>query len=86
MGLLEEFEQMINRTDYILIDELELALKQVVNNYEDRHSRKPTILELIDYLETVIRSNPTHYISDPKDLKFREIFVLRKRRRSKRFE
>lgn len=75
---LKESEQLKNISDHTLIDEFELALKQIVRSYEDRHSRKLTILELIDYLETVIRSNPTDYISDPKDLKFREIFIARK--------
>jgi hypothetical protein len=59
------------------IDELALALKRIVSVYEDRYSRKPTVLELIYALETVITSNPTRYVSDSNGLKLGEIIVHR---------
>ncbi len=57
------------------IDELALALKRIVSSYEDRYSRKPTVVELIYALETVITSTPTRYVSDPKGLALGEIIV-----------
>ncbi|KHD05331.1 hypothetical protein PN36_34360 [Candidatus Thiomargarita nelsonii] len=59
------------------IDEFALALKRIVSSYEDRYSRKPTVVELLYALETVITSNPTRYVSDSKDLKLGEIIVNR---------
>jgi hypothetical protein len=59
------------------IDEFALALERIVSSYEDRYSRKPAIVELVYALETVITSNPTHYVSDSKGLKSGEIIVTR---------
>ncbi len=59
------------------IDELALALKRIVSSYEDRYSRKPTVVELVYALETVITSNPARYVSDSKGLKLGEIIVNR---------
>ena len=74
----KEFEQIKDITDSILIKELELTLKQVVSSYENRHHHKPTAMELIESYEKIIRPNPTDYISDVKDLKFRQLVILRK--------
>ena len=62
------------------MDELALALKRIVSSYEDRYSRKPTVVELLYALETVITSNPARYVSDSKGLKLGEIIVNRKYR------
>jgi hypothetical protein len=57
------------------IDELALALKRIVSRYEDRYFRKPTVVELLYALETVITSSPTRYVSDPKNLALGEIIL-----------
>ncbi|NJL10724.1 MAG: hypothetical protein HC908_12595 [Calothrix sp. SM1_7_51] len=44
------------------IDELALALAEIVSYYEDRFARKPTITELMWAMETVLGSNPNRDI------------------------
>jgi hypothetical protein len=60
------------------IDEMSLALKRIVNTYENRYERKPSITELVYALETVIISNPTAYVSDSNGLLLGEIIINRK--------
>jgi hypothetical protein len=59
------------------IDEMALALKKIVTAYEDRFSRRPTVIEILYALETVLTTHPTRYVSDAEGLKFGEIIVNR---------
>lgn len=68
-------KKITDLSDHLLIDKLELALKQIVRNYEDRHYQKPKFIEFINTLNTVITSNPEFYVSDPKGLDFGEIYI-----------
>lgn len=59
------------------IDELAIALAEIAKDYEERFSRKPTIIEIMRAMETVLGSNPTRYVSDPEGLKYGDIIVNR---------
>lgn len=59
------------------IDELAIALREIASYYEDRFSRKPTIIEIMWAMETVLLSNPKSYVSDPEGLKYGDIIVKR---------
>ncbi|KYC43940.1 hypothetical protein WA1_01980 [Scytonema hofmannii PCC 7110] len=59
------------------IDELAIALTEIASSYEDRFSRKPTIIEIMWAMETVLSSNPKSYVSDPEGLKYGDIIVKR---------
>jgi hypothetical protein len=68
-------KKITDLSDNLLIDELELVLKQIVSNYEDRHSQKPKFIDFINTLNTVITSNPEFYVSDPKGLNLGKIYI-----------
>jgi hypothetical protein len=59
------------------IDELAIALEEIAKDYEERFSRKPSVVELMWAIETVLGSNPTLYVSDPQGLRYGEIIVKR---------
>lgn len=59
------------------IDELSLALKRITTIYEERFSRKPTVVEILYAIETVIGTHPNRYVSDPEGLKFGTIIINR---------
>ena len=46
------------------VDEMALALRRIVNAYEERFSRKPTTAEILYALEQVIGADPEAYVSD----------------------
>jgi len=75
----EEFERngVKGITGDAPIDEFALALKRIATKYEDRFSRKPTVIELLSALETVIGTHPERYVSDVEGLRFGEITVNR---------
>lgn len=75
----EEFERngVKGITGDTPIDEFSMVLKRVSAAYEDRFSRKPTVVELLYALETILTTHPTRYVSDAAGLKLGEIIVNR---------
>lgn len=53
------------------IDELAIALAEIAKDYEERFSRKPTIIEIMRAMETVLGSNPTRYVSEERGFEIR---------------
>ena len=75
----EEFERngVKGVTGDAPIDEFAFALQRIATEYEARFSRKPTVVELLSALETVIGTHPHRYVSDAEGLRFGEIIINR---------
>ncbi len=76
----EDFERngVEGMTGDIPFDEFALAIRRIVNAYQDRFDRNPTMAELAHAFENVIGSDPESFVSDPQGLELADIIVKRR--------
>lgn len=59
------------------IDAFAVALADIAASYEDQFKRKPTVVELLRALTTVLRASPERFVSDPAGVDFDSLSVKR---------